>query len=113
MTDVFAPKISYKIAKVHIWPGAMFMGGDNPLPNSNWPPHNEPGILEGWAGELTYANTMGFELHFQMYREIVTFINENVKNPKQNCLWNKIGDCIYVQFRKKKDMNWFALRFGA
>lgn len=79
---------------------------------SNWPPHNEPGIPYGWAGEWTNANTIGFEEHFQFYLEIIEWLEQNVVNHKQNALWTKWNDCIYVQFRKEKDLAWFALKFG-
>ena len=80
------------------------------LPEANW--YQDSYDLYGWAGELTYVNTQGFDHHFQLYRDMVAWIRENVKNPQQNVLWNKIGDCIYIQFRKQKDKNWFAMRFG-
>lgn len=79
---------------------------------SNWPERPNGDLPYGWAGELTYANTMGFDAHFELYKDMVEFINQHVKNPKENCFWNKIGDCIYIQFRKSKDMTWFVLRFG-
>lgn len=83
---------------------------DVTLHEANW----IGGILPyGWAGELTYPNVVGFDAHFQMYNDMVEWINANVSNPRYNTLWTKIGDCIYVQFRKKKDMMWFSLRFGA
>jgi hypothetical protein len=44
---------------------------------------------------------------------MVDWLEQNVKNHRGNTLWTKIGDCIYIQFRKKKDMVWFSLRFGA
>lgn len=80
-----------------------------PLPESNW---YAGATLYGWARELTYPNRTNFDDHFQQYRDMVEWIETTVKNPKQNVLWNKIGDCIYVQFRKKKDMTWFIMRFG-
>ena len=80
------------------------------LPEANWPPTAV--LISGWAGELTYPNRTNFDDHFQQYRDMVNWIKTNVKNPEQNVLWNKIGDCIYIQFRKQKDKNWFAMRFG-
>ena len=66
----------------------------------------------GWAGELVYPITQGFREHQALYAEMVGWIFRNIQNPTQNALWNKLGDCIYVQFRKRKDMMWFSLRFG-
>lgn len=83
---------------------------DVTLPESNWIGGTLP---YGWAGELTYPNIQGFDAHFQMYRDMVDWCEKNVKNHRSNVLWTKIGDCIYVQFRKKRDMTWFSLRFGA
>lgn len=83
------------------------------LPQENWIGAGLNGELPyGWAGELTYPNTIGFGDHFQLYRDMVEWINTNIKDPGTNVQWTKIGDCIYVQFRKQKDMTWFALRFG-
>lgn len=83
------------------------------LPESNWhPPGDDYELPYGWAGKVSYPNIQGFDAHFQMYRDMVEWIETTVKNPKQNVLWSKIGDCIYVQFRKQKDMDWFVLRFG-
>lgn len=80
----------------------------------NWPENTSTGNLPyGWAGELTYPNITDFEDHMAMYQDMVHHINTVVKNPKQNALWTKIGDCIYVQFRKQKDMDWFVLKYGA
>lgn len=83
------------------------------LPGENWYSSNYTGVLpEGWAGELTYVNHTNFDDHRQLYKDIVAWIEKNIKNPTQNVLWTKLGDCIYVQFRKQKDMMWFSLRFG-
>ena len=70
-------------------------------------------VPEGWAGGLSYPNRTNFDDHFRLYNNMVEWIKQNVADPHQNVLWNKIGDCIYVQFRKKKDMMWFKLRFGS
>jgi hypothetical protein len=85
---------------------------ENNLPEPNWPNSNGE-LFYGWAGELTYPNTIGFDRHFQLYRDIVEWLENNVKDHYHNTCWTKIGDCIYVQFRKQKDMMWFSLRFGA
>jgi hypothetical protein len=85
----------------------------NSLPEPNWPNSLSNTVLHGWAGELYYPNNTHFEHHFQLYRDMVEFIMSTVKNPHNNVLWNKMGDCIYIKFRKKKDMAWFTLRFGA
>ena len=83
------------------------------LPNTalaaNW---NDPDLPYGWAGEWTCVNTMGFDAHFQLYKDVTLWIEQYINRPYNNAKWIKIGDCIYVQFRKQKDMNWFLLRFG-
>lgn len=104
----FAPKITYRVAATNINP--VFMQGD--LPSPNWPSAHTGELPYGWVGELTYPNNIGFENHFQLYRDMVAWIQDNINNPTGNVTWNKIGDCIYVQFRKEKDMFWFKLRFG-
>ena len=76
----------------------------------NWT-FDDPDLPYGWAGEYSNANTIGFELHYQLYSDIVDWINSNIKNPRSNARWTKIGDCIYVQIRKKKDYTWFSLRW--
>ena len=80
------------------------------MPEPNW--LGGGGLPSGWAGELTYPNTIGFEAHFQLYRDMVVWLEQNVHNHRSNVLWTKLGDCIYIQFRKQKDMTWFSLRFG-
>lgn len=110
MTTTFNPKITYKIAAMNIHPALSMLDS---LPDSNWPNQRTGELPYGWVGELTYPNKIGFEAHFKLYSDMVEWINEHVKNPKGNVLWNKIGDCIYIQFRKEKDMFWFTLRFGA
>lgn len=72
-----------------------------------------PNLPYGWAGELSYPNVTNFDDHMAMYMEMVGWINKMIPNPKQNACWNKIGDCIYVMFRKEKDMAWFATRWGS
>lgn len=76
--------------------------------SENW---EESDLPYGWAGEWTCPNIIGFDKHFQLYADIATWILNNIHNPYGNCKWAKIGDCIYVQFRKKKDMTWFILRW--
>jgi hypothetical protein len=84
------------------------------FPNDHWIGSVEAGgkVPYGWAGELAYPNNTNFEHHWQLYGEMITWIEENINNHRNNVLWTKIGDCIYVQFRKQKDMTWFSLRFG-
>ena len=72
-----------------------------------------PDLPYGWAGELAYPNRTNFADHMEMYMDMVRHINTVVNNPKQNACWNKIGDCVYVMFRKQKDMDWFVLKYGA
>lgn len=79
---------------------------------SNWREADAGKLPYGWARELSYPNVQGFDAHYQLYKDMVQWLERNVKNYQQNTRWIKIGDCIYVQFRKSKDMAWFALRFG-
>ena len=83
------------------------------LRESNWPKYGADKLPYGWAGEYSNANTIGFDAHFAKYNEIVDWIQDNIKRPHSNAHWSKIGDCIYVQIRKRKDWVWFTLRFGA
>lgn len=76
--------------------------------SENW---DEDKLPYGWVGEWTNPNTIGFEKHFRLYQEITDWIVNNIHNPYGNCKWTKTGDCIYVQFRKQKDMAWFLLRW--
>ena len=85
-----------------------------PLSEENW--HTSAytsGLPGGWAGELSYPNRTNFDDHFQQYINMIAWTEQNVEDPHQNVLWTKIGDCIYIQFRKKKDMMWFKLKFGS
>lgn len=66
----------------------------------------------GWAGERHIINNVGFEHHFKLYYDIVEWIQKNVSNPIQNARWIKIGDCVYVQFRKEEDLIMYLLKFG-
>ena len=106
LADALAEEISKEIdtgviiAMLANWPNDVYFGGTVTLPY-------------GWAGELTYSNVTNFQDHMSMYYDMVQHINKYVKNPKQNCMWNKIGDCVYVMFRKQKDMQWFVLKYGA
>ena len=84
---------------------------DIKLRDSHW--YYNVDLPYGWAGEYTNANTIGFDAHFQKYNDIVDWINANVKRPKANARWNKIGDCIYVYIRKPKDWTMFTLRWGS
>ena len=77
----------------------------------NWPVITGE-LPYGWAGELAYPNTMGFDRHWDLYNDMARWICEHINRPETNVFWNKLGDCIYVQFRKRSDMMWFALRFG-
>ena len=99
----------------------LFYGGVNnmlvDLKPKHWP--HIPGTPEngkvpyGWAGERSYPNNIGFDKHFQMYNDIVDWLHTNVENTKHNAHWNKIGDCIYVQLRKRENLMMFVLRWGA
>ena len=73
---------------------------------SNWE-------LEGWAFEEGYPNTIGFAEHFSLYNKMIDWIKANVVNYRQNSMWTKIGDCIYIKLRKEQDAMLFILTFGA
>jgi hypothetical protein len=79
-------------------------------PLDNWFYNDLP---YGWAGEVAFPNKTDFDDHFQLYCDMVEWVEQNVNNHRSNVLWSKIGDCIYFQFRKKKDLMWFKLRWGA
>ena len=79
------------------------------IPMENW---DENELPYGWVGEWTCPNKINFEHHFQLYRDVVEWLETNVINHRANTKWVKLGDCIYVQFRKKKDYMWFLMRFG-
>ena len=84
------------------------------LSAQNWYSSGDTGTVPvGWAGELSYPNRTNFDDHLQQYINMIEWIKQNVADPYQNVLWTKIGDCIYIQFRKRKDMTWFVLRFGS
>lgn len=70
-------------------------------------------VLLGWALEIGYPNEIGFEMHFLLYLNMVDWIKANVVNYKNNALWTKIGDCIYIKLRKPADATAFILRFGS
>lgn len=81
------------------------------IPMPNWPNHNGE-LFDNWAGELTYPNTTNFLEHFRLYEDMVDWILNNIDDPWHNACWNKISDCIYIQFRKERDMTWFVLRWA-
>jgi hypothetical protein len=83
------------------------------IPAHNWPSINTGTIPYGWAGEIAYPNRTNYDDHLRLYVDMVQWILELVERPYNNALWTKIGDCIYVQFRKEKDMVWFQMKFGA
>ena len=80
------------------------------IPAPNWPNHDGQ-VFANWAGELTYPNTTDFDTHRQLYRDMVAWIMDNVADYRHNTCWAKIGDCIYIHFRKSADLTWFALRW--
>jgi hypothetical protein len=62
--------------------------------------------------EHCIPNNVGFDAHFQMYRDIVAWIPKNIHHHRRNTRWTKMGDGIYVQFKKEKDYHWFMLRWA-
>ena len=81
------------------------------LPPANWPKLSNDDIPVGWAGSYSIPNNNGFKLHAALYRDIVAWIQANINRPFSNVHWAKMGDCIYVQFRKKSDFTLFLLRW--
>lgn len=82
------------------------------LPPANWPRRSNDQRPYGWAGEYSIPNRVGFDAHAQMYRDITEWIKGNIERPYKNAHWAKIGDCIYVQIRKKADFTLFMLRWA-
>ena len=88
------------------------------LPADNWPSEIAsqlpwPRCLPyGWAHAHAIPNTMGFEKHFELYHDIVQWVDNEVPRGRDNVLWEKVGDCIYLMFRKERDYLLFALKFG-
>lgn len=78
----------------------------------NWDWDNSGILPYGWAGEYSNANTIGFDKHYELYRNMVRWIHDNISNCERNVCWAKIGDCLYFQFRKEKDMAFFLLRWA-
>jgi hypothetical protein len=60
---------------------------------------------------FTCSNTMGFDGHFALYNEAVRWI-KSLDNFKRNVRWIKVGDCIYIKFRREDDIMMFKLRFS-
>ncbi len=87
------------------------MSQDMTIPAPNWPNKNGE-LFHTWAGTWTNSNTIGFEAHFKLYRDIVDWLEQNVNDHYHNTCWTKIGDCIYVQFRKERDLVMFSLRWS-
>lgn len=81
------------------------------ISDDNWPNRNGE-LFVNWAGEFTYPNTIGFMEHFRLYKDMVDWILNNIEDPWHNVCWTKKGDCIYIQFRKERDMTWFSLRWN-
>jgi len=54
---------------------------------------------------------MGFDGHFALYNEAVRWI-KSLDNFKRNVRWIKVGDCIYIKFRREDDIMMFKLRFS-
>lgn len=82
------------------------------LPDSQWADGGTT-VIEDWVAMWAYPNYIGFERHFQLYRDMVDWIKANVVNYKHNAMWTKIGDCIYINLRNPRDAMMFALRFGS
>lgn len=78
------------------------------LEDPNWDNEELP---YGWAGEciINKSNRIGIISFFNRYNTIVTWIKDNIRNPQSNTRWKMIGDAIYIQFRRPKDMVFFKL----
>ena len=86
---------------------------NNEMPKSNWLGLPNGKIPYGWAGECAFPNDTDYDKHTQKYKDMIVWIKKNIENPTANALWDKTGDNIYIQFRKKKDLSWFILRWGS
>lgn len=62
----------------------------------------------GWQPELTLNRNV---ISMNHYYEIIDWINENIKNPKQNVHWT-LALWPTFRFRKAKDQMWFMLRWS-
>lgn len=82
------------------------------LHKENWFDFPISDLPYGWAGAYTNPNNIGFDKHFQLYNDIVDWILNNVSDPVKNARWVKLGDCIYVYIRKRKDLTLFLLRWS-
>lgn len=80
------------------------------LPAAHWD-RLDAKSRNGWYHH-EIPNTMGFDAHFDLYRSIAQWIPENIHYARRNTRWTKMGDCIYVQFKKEKDYHWFMLRWA-
>jgi hypothetical protein len=59
----------------------------------------------GWQDELEINGSI------EKYYQMVLWINENIKNPKNNVVWTYAYNPIF-RFRKSKDQVWFLLRWS-
>jgi hypothetical protein len=80
------------------------------LPSSHWDRH-EIKSRSQWF-QHCIPNTMGFEAHFQLYWDIIEWIQKNIHHHRRNTRWTKMGDGIYVQFKKETDFMLFMLRWA-
>jgi len=84
----------------------------NELPKSNWFGNSDATLPYGWAGACSFPNKTDYEKQVQQYKDMVAWVKKNVENPSANALWTLTGDCSYFQFRKKKDLTWFVLKWS-
>ena len=70
-----------------------------------------PVLPYGWAGEIQLdLDTENF-MWLLRFREISDWIYNNIENYDQNVIWVKMGGIMYAQFRKRRDLVWFKLRW--
>lgn len=80
----------------------------------NWQSFSElimPELPYGWAGEVVLELDNGDFRWLTSFRERSEWITQNIKNYEQNVIWVRVGSLMYVQFRKRKDLAWFNLRW--
>lgn len=62
--------------------------------------------------EICNPNTIGFEKHFQLYHDMITWVYLNIDDCEQVVEWTKIGDGIYFRFWNPNDAMRFRLTWG-
>lgn len=80
--------------------------------NNHWPEIK----INDWENnplwnDYCIPNTIGFGDHFRLYNDIVEWILNEVHYPRRRTRWAKIGDAIYVRFKREEDYLMFMLKW--